>query len=65
LLLKESLADLRVLDRLRITNTETWHVSNAAAHQPNVWTALSFEVDDAEAVAVAAELSHALRSPGW
>ena len=65
LLLKESLADLHVLDRLCITNTERWNVSNASADQPNVWTALSFEVDDAEADAVAEELSHTLKSPGW
>jgi hypothetical protein len=65
MLLTESLVDLHVLDRLRITNTETWHVSNASADQPNLWTALSFEVDDAEADAVAIELSHTLKSPGW
>ena len=65
LLLKESLADLRVLDRLRITRTETWNVANVSADQPSVWTALSFEVDDAEADAIVAELSYALKSPGW
>ena len=65
LLLKESLFDLSALNRLHITNTETWNVSNASADQPNVWTALSFEVDNTEADAVAVELSHALKSPGW
>jgi len=65
LLLKESLSDLNILGRLRIAKTETWNVANAAENQPNVWTAMSFEVEDAEADAVAEELSHALKSPGW
>jgi hypothetical protein len=64
LLLRESLADLRVLDRLRITNTETWHVTNAAEFQPNLWTAISFEVDDADAEGVIEELNRALK-PQW
>jgi len=65
LLLKESLVDLNILERLHITKIETWNVANAAEHQPNVWTAMSFEVDNAEADAVAEELSHVLDSPGW
>ncbi len=65
LLLKESLTDLGVLDRLHMTQTETWNVGNAAEYQPNVWTAISFEVDDDQADAIAAELSHVLKSPGW
>jgi hypothetical protein len=65
LLLKESLTDHHILDRLRITNMETWHVANAAAHQPGAWTALSFEVDAAEAEGVVEALSHVLKSPGW
>ncbi len=65
LLLKESLADLHVLDRLCVTQTETWNVSNVADDQPKVWTAISFEVDDAEADTVIEELSHMLKSPGW
>ncbi len=65
LLLKESLTDLRVLDRFCIAQTETWNVSNAADYQPKVWTAISFEVDDAEADTVIEELSHVLKSPGW
>jgi hypothetical protein len=64
LLLKESLDDLGVLDRLRITQTETWNVSNAAEFQPNVWTALSFEVDDDQADIVTVTLSQALK-PRW
>jgi len=65
LLLKESLADLSILERLRVTKIETWNVANAAEYQPNVWTAMSFEVDNAEADAVVEELSHVLKSPGW
>jgi hypothetical protein len=65
LLLKESLIELDTLERLHITKIETWDVANTAAYQPNVWTALSFEVEEAEADAVAEELSRMLKSPGW
>ena len=65
LLLKESLSDLNVLDRLTISKTETWHVTNAAEFQPDEWTAISFEVNDAAAAGVVEELSHVLKSPGW
>ncbi len=65
LLLKESLTDLRVLDRLSITKTETWNVAQAADYQPKVWTAISFGVDDTKADSVIEELSHVLKSPGW
>jgi hypothetical protein len=64
LLLKESMADLGVLDRLNITQTETWHVTNAAELQPGVWTAVSFEVSDVDADTIVAELSRALK-PQW
>jgi hypothetical protein len=64
LLLKESLSGLDVLDRLNITKTETWHVANAAEFQPDVWTAVSFEVSDARAETVIQELSRALK-PQW
>jgi hypothetical protein len=62
LLLKESLVDPRVLDRLHITKTETWNVANAAADQPDVWTAVSFEVDDADADRMVERLSRVLKS---
>ena len=65
LLLQESLDDLRVLDLLRITKTETWWVGNAANGQPSVWTALSFEADSSQADAVAEALSRALKAQGW
>jgi hypothetical protein len=65
LLLKESLSDQGILDRLNVTKTETWNVSNASGDQPNVWTAISFEADDGEAAVVAEELSRTLKSPGW
>ena len=65
LLLKESLADLNILDRLRVTRTETWQVQNAASFQPPVWTAYWFEADDEQADALAADLSQALKPQGW
>lgn len=65
LILKESLENTGVLDLVRITRTETWQVTNAASSQPVVWTALSFEAEQARAEAVAAQLSRALKPQGW
>jgi hypothetical protein len=65
LILKESLADDRVLELVRITKTETWQVRNAVAGQPPVWTALSFEAGDDQADVLAGELSRALKPRGW
>jgi len=65
LLLQESLDDLRVLDLLRVTKTETWQVGNAAEGQPSVWTALSFEAPVDQADAIAEALSGALKARGW
>ncbi len=65
LLLKESLTDPGVLNRLCLTRTEIWNVAQTAADQPDRWTAISFEVDDAEADALIEELGHSLKSPGW
>lgn len=64
LLLKESLLDESVLEGLRITRTETWHVENAADFQPKIWTAISIEGPDDEADDAAARLSRAIR-PDW
>lgn len=65
LLLQESLKELSVLDRLRITKTDKRDVMNAADFQPAVWTAISYEADDIHAAAAIGELSHALKTPGW
>lgn len=65
LLLRESLADLSVLDLLRVTRSETWQAQNAAACQPPVWTAMSFEADDDQADFLAEKLSLALKPQGW
>jgi hypothetical protein len=65
LLLKESLQDESVLELVRITNTETWNVTNAAPNQPKVWTAVSFEAEGLHADEIAAAFSHAMKSEGW
>lgn len=65
LLLKESLQDLKILDELRITKIETWNIQNPDPNQPPVWTAVSFETEDSQADALAAQLSRALKSEGW
>lgn len=65
LIIKESLADISVLELVRVTRTETWKVSNAAADQPAIWTAISFETEDSQAEAFAEKLSQALKMQGW
>jgi len=65
LLLKESLNALHVLDTQRVTKTETWQIQNAAANQPSVWTAISFEADESQADALAETLSQSLKPTGW
>ncbi len=61
LLLKESLADAAVLDRVTVTRTETWQVKEPAPYQPPVWTALSFEADESRAEEIAGAFSRALK----
>ena len=65
LLLKEGLADVNVLELVHIAKTESWQVSNAAAYQPAVWTAVSFEAGDSQADVIADKLSQALKLRGW
>ncbi len=64
-ILKESLEDLKVLDLVRVTRTETWQVRNAAPYQPPVWTALSFEADESQADELAQTMAGALKPQGW
>ncbi len=64
LLINESLADTSVLEWVHITKTESWQVSNTAEYQPDLWTALSFEVEDHQAELIAEKLSQALK-PQW
>ena len=65
LLLKESLKDERILNRVRVTATERWDIQNAAEFQPAVWTALSFEINEDQAASFCEELSRALHASGW
>ncbi len=64
LLLKESLTDTGILDLLRITKTESWQVTNAAAYQPSTWTAVCFEAEESQASTIAEKLSRVLK-PQW
>lgn len=65
LLLKESLQDLEILDRLQVTKVETWNIQNPDPNQPLVWTAVHFEAEDSQADALAADLSRSLKPEGW
>ena len=64
LLLKESLIQLDILNRLQVTGSETWNIQNPADYQPSVWTAVRFETDDRQADHLAEELSRFLK-PRW
>jgi len=64
LLLQESLTQLDVLNRFRVTKTETWNIQNPADYQPSVWTAISFEVEENQADLLVKALSESLK-PRW
>ena len=64
-LLKESLRDATVLERLNIVKEEEWSVDNAAEGQPGRWTALYYQGDAAEASEMANELSRSLKPGKW
>lgn len=65
LLLKESLADPGVLDRLSVTKVETWELGDTGALEPPVWTAVSFEGDEARADETAELISRAMHPSYW
>lgn len=65
LLLKESLADESVLERLVITKTEAWDVKNATENQPKVWHAMYYEGNAEDANDIANALSQGLRQGEW
>jgi len=64
LLLKESLNQMEILTKIRVTKTETWNIQNPADFQPSVWTAISFEVEESQADLLTEALSESLK-PRW
>lgn len=65
LLLKESLADETILDRLSVTKVETWELGDRGAPGPPVWTAMSFEGDEENADETARMISDAMHESFW
>lgn len=65
LLIKESLRDTSILDRLTITKEERWDVENATEGQPAVWNVAWFDVEDDRIDATAQSLSEALENGKW
>ena len=57
-LIKESLADERILDLLEIRGAEIWKAENHTADQPKYWTATFFH---AESEGFIVELSRSLK----
>lgn len=66
-LLAESLRVGTVLDDLRLTvrKISRYRVQGATADQPDIWTALEFEADEARAEDLARAFAAALQTPGW
>jgi hypothetical protein len=64
-LLKESLNDETVLERLQVTNTSEFEQREPSPDQPSRWTAIFFEGHEDEADEIAEELSRALKPRGW
>ncbi len=64
-LIKESLVELSVLDRLHIVDTEIVDISSPADGQPAKWTVLTFEINDAQAAATAQTLADELSLGPW
>ena len=51
--------------RFLATEVRRNHVRNATTDQPPIWTLIEFEVDDADADALANAFAEALDEPGW
>lgn len=65
LLLKESLADPGLLDRLNVSKIETWEPGEAGAPGPPVWTAVTFEGEEQTADETAELISGAMHDSYW
>jgi hypothetical protein len=65
LLIKESLRDKTILDRLKTTKEETWDVKNTAEGQSPVWHVVWFEIPDEKIGEMARRLSTALEQGKW
>lgn len=65
LLIKESLKDKSVLNRLVITKEESWDVDDAMPGQPAIWNVAWFEVKDENITEIAQTLSRALEKGKW
>jgi hypothetical protein len=65
LLLRESLADTGVLEKVNVTKVETWEPGELRLPAGPIWTATYFEGDDFEADAAADLISHAMHESFW
>ncbi len=65
LLIKESLKDTSVLNKLVITKEESWDVDNAMSGQPSVWNVAWFEIKNENIEEMGQILSRALENGKW
>jgi hypothetical protein len=66
-LIAESLRTGAILDDLPLSVRKIQRSAsgNSTVDQPSVWTLIYFDIADAEAEALATQLSEALDAPGW
>jgi len=65
LLIKESLDDETVLERMRVTNSTEVDQPQPSSDQPGRWTLIAFEGSEIDADPLAELLSQALKPRGW
>ena len=64
-IIKESLQDTKVLERLSVIGTEVEDIKNPAPDQPNVWNLVYFQVPEVEAGELAEQFSRSLKPGTW
>lgn len=65
LIIRESLKNERILERLNIIKTEVWDVENATEDQPKQWNVSSFRVEDGNIDEITEYLSKSLQNGKW
>ena len=65
IIIKESLDNLDILNKVHITKEESWDVENAAPDQSKVWSVAYFEVPESSADILATEFSKMIKAGTW
>ena len=65
LIIKESLKNESILERLDIIKTEVWDVDNASEDQPKQWHVSYFQVEENKIDDIAEQISKSLQNGKW